>query len=75
MMGQASMTQRFIIENIGKYENKDKRFLDGDIIKGITDKLNNNFKDEYYKYEDVEKVLYKIFNIGSDNRFNGLRLR
>ena len=75
MVGQASLTQRFIIENIGKYENKDKRFLDDDIIKGITDKLNNNFKDEYYKYEDVEKVIHKIFNIGSDNRFNGLRLR
>ena len=75
MMGQASQTQRFIIENIGKYENKDKRFLTEKVVADITEKLNKKFKDEYYKSEDVEATIRKIFNIGKDDRFNGLRLK
>lgn len=74
LIGQASKEQLFIIENIGKYENKDNRYIHQIDFDELIKKLNKNFKEEY-TIKEVEKAIYKIFNIGTNGRLNGLRLK
>lgn len=72
--GRAGEEQLFIIKTIGKFENKDKNYIDENKIKDLKKKMDKKFKSDY-KVEDIEKVLKKIFKIGENGRLNGLRTK
>lgn len=77
--GRAAEEQLFIIKTIGKFENKDKNYIDDEKIKNLKKKMDRHFstKDTKadYKVEDIDKVLKKIFKIGANGRLNGLRIK
>lgn len=64
--------QYYIIENIGKYENKHKSYLTKKKIDAITEKVNKEFNKNYDR-SYMAKALNNIFKIGEKGRFNGLR--
>lgn len=66
--------QFFIIENIGKYENKDNSYITNKKVDELIEKIAKEFKETYTR-KDLYKVLNKIFKVGENGHLNGLRLK
>jgi len=72
--GRAGQEQLFIIQNIGKYEGKDKVYLSKKKVEKLKKLMEKEFNCKY----DINKIyvlIYKIFKISEDGRFNGLRTK